>query len=155
MKSLGKVVWQDGMHLSQHHFQAQSRYFEELIQFVVTSLEPDAYGLTSLAFDAEALKNDSLVLTLARGVMPDGLPFNFPHEPLPEARRVREIFSPTHPIAFCSPVHRMRRIADIDFNDSSLNVARALIGTVLLVAVLATYESFRQGKRIYLHEQNP
>ena len=27
----------------------------------------------------------------------------------------------------------MRRIADIDFNDSSLNVARALIGTVLLV----------------------
>jgi type VI secretion system protein ImpJ len=83
------------MHLSQHHFQAQSRYFEELIQFVVTNLAPDAYGLTSLAFDAEALKNDSLVLTVARGVMPDGLPFNFPHEPLPEARRVREIFSPT------------------------------------------------------------
>lgn len=83
------------MHLSQHHFQAQSRYFEELIQFVVTSLESDAYGLTSLAFDTEALKNDSLVLTLARGVMPDGLPFNFPHEPLPEERRIRDVFSPT------------------------------------------------------------
>lgn len=95
MKSLGKVVWQDGMHLSQHHFQAQSRYFEELIQFVVTNLEPDAYGLTSLAFDTEALRNDSLVLTQARGVMPDGLPFNFPQEPLPEPRQVREIFSPT------------------------------------------------------------
>lgn len=95
MKSLGKVVWQDGMHLSQHHFQAQSRYFEELIQFVVTSLEPDAYGLTNLAFDPEALKNDTLVLTVARGVMPDGLPFNFPHEPLPEGRRIKEIFSPT------------------------------------------------------------
>ncbi len=95
MKSLGKVVWQDGMHLSQHHFQAQSRYFEELIHFVVTSLESDAYGLISFGFDSEALKNDTVALTHARGIMPDGLPFNFPLEPLPEIRRIRGIFSPT------------------------------------------------------------
>ena len=95
MKSLGKVVWQDGMHLSQHHFQAQSRYFEELIHFVVTSLEADAYGLISYAFDVEALKNDTVSLTHARGIMPDGLTFNFPLESLPEPRRIRDIFSPT------------------------------------------------------------
>jgi predicted component of type VI protein secretion system len=30
MKSFARVVWSEGMHLSQHHFQAQSAYFEDI-----------------------------------------------------------------------------------------------------------------------------
>ena len=58
MRALGRVVWRDGMHLSQHHFQAQSRYFEELIRFVAGSLNPDLHGLAGYEFDDEALRND-------------------------------------------------------------------------------------------------
>jgi type VI secretion system protein ImpJ len=31
MKPLSRVVWHEGMHLAQHHFQAQNRYFEDSI----------------------------------------------------------------------------------------------------------------------------
>ena len=30
MKQLSKVVWSEGMHLGPHHFQVQSRFFEEI-----------------------------------------------------------------------------------------------------------------------------
>ncbi|HEX6924606.1 MAG TPA: type VI secretion system baseplate subunit TssK [Longimicrobiaceae bacterium] len=95
MSSLGRVVWHEGMHLSQHHFQAQSRYFEELIRFVATSLAPETWGLAGYELDAEALRNDTVALVHARGLMPDGLPFQFPEDPLPSPLPIRELFSPT------------------------------------------------------------
>ena len=45
MKQLSRVVWNEGMHLAQHHFQAQSRYFEDAIQFALSSLFFAPYGL--------------------------------------------------------------------------------------------------------------
>lgn len=95
MSTLGRVVWEEGMHLSQHHFQAQNRYVEELVGFVASSLHSEAYGLLGYDLDAEALKNDSISLRHARGLMPDGLPFDFPGDPLPAPRQIRELFSPT------------------------------------------------------------
>lgn len=95
MRTLGRVVWRDGMHLSQHHFQAQSRYFEELIRFVAGALNPDLHGLAGYEFDDEALRNDVLSLVHARGLMPDGTPFDFPGEPLPEPLSIGDLFSPT------------------------------------------------------------
>ena len=38
MKQLSKVVWSEGMHLAPHHFQLQSRYFEDSIRFALASL---------------------------------------------------------------------------------------------------------------------
>ncbi len=95
MRALGRVVWRDGMHLSQHHFQAQSRYFEELVRFVAGSLNPDLHGLAGYEFDDEALRNDVVSLVHARGLMPDGTPFDFPGDPAPEPRTIGELFSPT------------------------------------------------------------
>ena len=45
MNALGRVVWQEGMHLSQHHFQAQNRYVEELVRFFASSLHTEGFGL--------------------------------------------------------------------------------------------------------------
>ncbi len=96
MKSLSKVVWSEGMHLAQHHFQAQSSYFESLTTFMVSNLFFSSYGLTSCELSAEALLNGTVALTHARGVMPDGLAFQFPGDVLPEPLEIRELFSPTH-----------------------------------------------------------
>lgn len=97
MKQLSRVVWSEGMHLAQHHFQAQSRYFEDAIHFAVGQLHYRAYGLAGITLDADALLNGTVSLLHARGVMPDGLAFNIPEgDPQPEPREIADVFSPTH-----------------------------------------------------------
>jgi type VI secretion system protein ImpJ len=96
MTRLSPVVWSEGMHLAQHHFQAQSRFFEESVQFALSSLFFSPYGFAGYELDAEALRNGTASLIHARGVMPDGLPFHFPDaDPAPPPLELRELFSPT------------------------------------------------------------
>jgi type VI secretion system protein ImpJ len=95
MRTLSRVVWSEGMHLAQHHFQAQSRYFEDLIGFTLCTLFFEHYGVASLDLDPEALFNGTVSVTHARGIMPDGLVFQFPEDPVPEPLEIRERFSPT------------------------------------------------------------
>ncbi len=90
------MVWQEGMHLAQHHFQMQSRYFEDAITFVLSHLFHRPYGLAGLELDTEALWNGTVSLIHARGVMPDGLAFHFPDgDPPPPPRDIGDLFSPT------------------------------------------------------------
>src|SRR5262249_30256663 len=96
MKLLSKVVWSEGMYLAPHHFQAQNRYFEECIQFATTSLWRAAYGFTAIQLEAEAIRNGTVGLLSARGVFPDGLPFDMPEcDALPEPRAVAALFPAT------------------------------------------------------------
>lgn len=109
MKLLSSVVWSEGMHLAPHHFQTQGRYFEDLQSFTLSSLFFGAYGLAGLELDAEALRNGTVTLVHARGVMPDGLPFHFPHDPPPEPLQVGDLFSPTaqsHRVLLAIPPYR-------------------------------------------------
>ncbi len=95
MQSLSPVVWSEGMHLAPHHFQAQARFFQDSQHFTLSSLLPFAHGFVGVELDGEALRNGTVSLLHARGVMPDGMPFHFPHDPLPEPIQVEELFSPT------------------------------------------------------------
>ncbi len=96
MKQLSSVVWSEGMYLGPHHFQVQSRYFEDSIQFAVSALRFEAYGLVGSGLDAEALRNGTLSLLHARGILPDGLAFHMPEcDPLPPARNIADLFPPT------------------------------------------------------------
>jgi type VI secretion system protein ImpJ len=93
MSFLSRVVWSEGMYIGPHHFQAQSRYFEDSAQFVVSSLRRDYYGFLGCEVDAEALRNGTLALVHARGIFPDGLLFKMPEsDPLPPARPIVDIF---------------------------------------------------------------
>jgi type VI secretion system protein ImpJ len=83
------------MHLAQHHFQAQSQYFEELSAFATASLRPHCYGVVGLELDHEALLNGVVSLVHGRGIMPDGLVFHFPEDAVPQPLSIRETFSPT------------------------------------------------------------
>src|SRR5688572_10178725 len=95
MTTLSRVVWSEGMHLAQHHFQAQNRYFEDLIAFTVSNLFFKPYGLVACTLDEEALLNGTVSLIHARGALPDGLTFNFPEDDPPQPLAIRELFSPT------------------------------------------------------------
>ncbi len=96
MKFLSRVVWSEGMYLGPHHFQAQSRYFEDSIHFATSNLWFEPWGLAGLELDREALRNGTLSLVHARGVFSDGLVFNMPEcDPVPEPRAIAEIFPPT------------------------------------------------------------
>lgn len=110
MELSARVLWREGMPLAQHHFQGQSRYFERSIAFALTHLYHKPYGLAGLELDAEALRNGTVALLHARGIMPDGLPFNFPEaDALPAARDIRPLLAPTqdmHRVHLVIPSYR-------------------------------------------------
>lgn len=93
MRNLSRVIWSEGMYLGPHHFQAQSRYFEDSIQFATANLWFNPRGLLGLGLDEDALENGVAAVTHARGVFPDGLAFHMPeHDPVPPPFDIREAF---------------------------------------------------------------
>src|SRR5947207_10133490 len=85
MKTLSSVVWSEGMYLGPHHFQVQSRYFEDSIQFATSALWFYTYGLAGCQLSAEELRNGVVAVSHARGIFPDGLVFEMPgSDTLPE-----------------------------------------------------------------------
>jgi type VI secretion system protein ImpJ len=91
-----RVVWQEGMYLAPHHFQAQRRHFEDGVALTLRALVPYGWGIGAAVVDEEALRGGSLALREARGILPDGTPFATPESdelpaPVPLAAR----FSPT------------------------------------------------------------
>ena len=113
MKPFTRVVWQEGMHLAQHHFQLQSRYFEDSVAFALGQLFFQPYGLAGCELDAEALRNGTVSVIHARGVLGDGLAFHIPDaDPAPPPRAIRELFSPTqdrHVVLLAIPSYRPGR----------------------------------------------
>jgi type VI secretion system protein ImpJ len=96
MKSLSRVVWSEGMHLGPHHFQAQSRYFEDSIQFAIAALWSNPWGLMGCELDSSSLRNGTVSAMHCRGIFPDGLAFNMPEcDALPVARDIGDLFPPT------------------------------------------------------------
>jgi type VI secretion system protein ImpJ len=90
------VVWTEGMYLGPHHFQTQSRYFEDSIAFVVSNLWHQPWGLLHYALDQESISNGNLALLHASGVFPDGLPFDLPNsDPPPPVRNLIDAFPAT------------------------------------------------------------
>jgi len=73
-----KVVWSEGMFLSPQHFQQQERYLERLIDSRCNAISATAWGLSELLIDPQLLKIGKISVLNARGVCPDGTPFNIP-----------------------------------------------------------------------------
>jgi type VI secretion system protein ImpJ len=112
MEYPSRVVWSEGMHLAQQHFQAQARYFEGAAAFAVSSLFDEPYGLVACELHADALLNGTVSIAHARGIMPDGLAFHFPSDPVPEPLEIRDLFSPTresHLVLLTIPPYRPGR----------------------------------------------
>jgi type VI secretion system protein ImpJ len=88
-----KIVWNEGMLLTPHHFQQWDNYYEELLRSRISSLEPYYWGVLLLEMNEEAIANDSCELVKCRAVMPDGLVVNVPvGEAAPAPRPVGNAF---------------------------------------------------------------
>jgi type VI secretion system protein ImpJ len=96
MKLLSRVVWSEGMYLGPHHFQTQSRYFEDSTAFLIANLWHEPWGFLHLELDQKAIQNGSAVVLHASGIFPDGLAFELPNsDPPPPARNLLEVFPST------------------------------------------------------------
>ncbi len=80
-----KVIWSEGLFLQPHHFQQQERYVESLAQ-TGADLAVFPWGFYELKIDSGQLKIGKLAIERASGILPDGTPFNIPHDtPAPPA----------------------------------------------------------------------
>ena len=94
MKFLSRVVWSEGMHLGPHHFQTQSRYFEDTLWFLASNLRQHPWGLLHISIDNEAVRNGVATLDFASGILPDGLIFDIPDSDCtPAPAHLKELFA--------------------------------------------------------------
>lgn len=78
------IIWQEGLFLRPQHFQQQERFFLNWVEQRCSPLRAYNWGFSELKFDTEALSLGKLALLSAKGVFPDGTPFDAPtKDPLP------------------------------------------------------------------------
>jgi type VI secretion system protein ImpJ len=95
MSKYRKIVWNEGMLLTPHHFQQWDNYFEDQLSSRVNSTMQYSYGVLDLQVNNEAIANGNFQLTNCYAVMPDGLIVNVPDaEAVPDLRPVGDHFHP-------------------------------------------------------------
>ncbi len=79
-----RIVWSEGTFLQPQHFQQHDRHLEAQLEQRARALRAHGYGLLEIAVDESLLELGKLALRSARGVLPDGTPFDCPaRDPLP------------------------------------------------------------------------
>lgn len=81
-----KVIWSEGMFLQPQHLQQHDRYVERLIEGRTQPIAAYSWGYAVLTLDEAALALGKVAIGAARGIFPDGTPFDFPADnsgPLP------------------------------------------------------------------------
>jgi type VI secretion system protein ImpJ len=78
-----RVAWREGLFLRPQHFQQQDRFVEALVRNRVEPLRPYPWGLSRLQIDDSVASLGKFAVTVAAGVMPDGLPFAIPGDLAP------------------------------------------------------------------------
>jgi len=73
-----KVIWSEGLFLQPQHFQQQDRHLEAWVEGRTGPLAAYHWGFVTLAVDEPQLALGRLALASARGILPDGTPFDFP-----------------------------------------------------------------------------
>lgn len=95
MSKYRKIVWNEGMLLTPHHFQQWDNYHEELLNSRIRSVLPFEYGIIDLQINREGISNGDFQITNCHAVMPDGLMINVPDaEGVPDLRPVGNHFHP-------------------------------------------------------------
>jgi type VI secretion system protein ImpJ len=94
MSRYRRVVWNEGMLLTPHHFQQSDNYHEDLLNSRIASLTPYEWGLLDLQINRDAIANGFVEVLSCSGVWPDGLSVSLPQlGPTPDARPVEDHFS--------------------------------------------------------------
>jgi type VI secretion system protein ImpJ len=93
MSKYRKIVWNEGMLLTPHHFQQWDNYHEDLLTSRVQSIMQYEYGVLDLQINNEAIANGNFQISNCRAVLTDGLFVNVPDaEAVPDLRPVGDHF---------------------------------------------------------------
>lgn len=93
MDSQHKVFWSEGLFLTPQHLQQTDRHHEAMLVGGLRSLCGNAYGLTELRIDEDALNGGDFILQAATGLMQDGLYVEVPgHDARPQSRSIAGSF---------------------------------------------------------------
>jgi len=75
-----RVVWHEGLFLRPQHLQQQDRYIQHILEGRSKDTRAFNWGLTQLELDPQLLKLGKVAITNARGIFPDGTPFDIPND---------------------------------------------------------------------------
>jgi type VI secretion system protein ImpJ len=120
MSRYRKIVWNEGMLLSPHHFQQWDNFYEDLLASRMASAVVYDWGILDIQLNRESVANGFLDLVRCRAVMPDGLVLNLPQtDPGPEARPIEGHFSPEDEIAEVHLAIPVRRVGGANFQNGN------------------------------------
>lgn len=122
-----RIVWSEGMFLQQQHFQQHDRYMEKLIENRASSNALYNWGFLDLEIDPAALALGKIMISMARGVMPDGTPFNFPSDDPPLLPLEIGLDVKDELIVLALPIRRPGTIESASADDDSTQLARYVI----------------------------
>lgn len=124
MSWFSKVVWSEGLFLRPQHFQQQDRHAQWFVETRTRALGGLFWGFTKLELDEGALSTGKVVLVSARGVLPDGTPFDFPSaHPAPLALDF-PADARNEVVYLALPLHRPESMEDALPSDASADLAR-------------------------------
>lgn len=78
-----KVIWSEGLFLRPQHFQQNDRYFETYIQGRCNGIRNYSWGIREIIIDEGSLALGKISISRLNGILPDGTPFNIPHDDEP------------------------------------------------------------------------
>lgn len=78
MLNENRVVWSEGMFLRVQHFQQADRWTERFVRGLTRDLIPYPWGFSEIGINRELLGVGRFALSHARGIFPDGTPFEAP-----------------------------------------------------------------------------
>ncbi len=91
-----KILWNEGLFLTQHHFQQFDHWHEQDRAFAMRTLAPLAWGAVHMVIDTEAIANRLFTLSEFEGILPDGTTVRAPGvDDPPASRSFAEQFGPT------------------------------------------------------------
>jgi type VI secretion system protein ImpJ len=125
-----KVVWSEGMLLQPQHFQQHERHEAHSREVELHASTPFAWGFSALELDTAALTIGKVALASAKGIFPDGTPFEMPAiESTPVAL---EITSQARDQNILLAIPARRAGARESNNESDDALSRYLVGEVEL-----------------------
>jgi type VI secretion system protein ImpJ len=90
MSRNSRVLWSEGLFLEPQHLQQQDRFVEGYVAGRLVAYGTHAWGFLAVEVDTDLLGIGKLGLRVARGVFPDGTPFDMPGDaPLPSPLEVQ------------------------------------------------------------------
>ena len=69
-----KLVWTEGLFITQHHLQQLDRYHEQLLHERLSAYTPYGWGISEIEIDNRALATGQFRLQRLHGIFPDGTP---------------------------------------------------------------------------------